>query len=180
MESSKHSRIMRFGPFVADLETGELRRDGLKLALQVQPFQVLAILLKNSGGLVTREQLQSQVWPKDTFVDFDHGLNTAITKIRLALGDDAEHPSYVETLPRRGYRFIGPMDKADSGTNSAGKAKRHLLGVPKILIALGVTLIVLLCRGIFYFAKPPDAESDRFRSDHGGRTTQGHYSQTFE
>ena len=90
MESSNHYRILRFGPFEADLETGELRKDGVKLALQIQPFQVLAILLKNSGGLVTREQLQSQIWPKDTFVDFDHALNTAITKIRLALGDKVE------------------------------------------------------------------------------------------
>jgi len=110
MGSGNHSRIVRFGPFEADLETGELRKDGVKLALQVQPFQVLAILLKNAGGLVTREQLQSQVWPKDTFVDFDHALNTAVTKIRLALGDDAEHPTYVETLPRRGYRFIAAAE----------------------------------------------------------------------
>jgi Tol biopolymer transport system component/DNA-binding winged helix-turn-helix (wHTH) protein len=155
MESSKHSRILPFGPFVADLETGELRKDGVKVALQVQPFQVLAILLKNSGGLVTREQLRSQVWPKDTFVDFDHALNTAITKIRLALGDDAEHPIFVETLPRRGYRFIGPMDKADSGTNSADKSKRHLdrLRAPRILIALGVTLVILLCSGIWSISR---------------------------
>jgi Tol biopolymer transport system component/DNA-binding winged helix-turn-helix (wHTH) protein len=148
-------QIVRFGRFEADLQTGELRKDGVKLALQVQPFQVLAILLKNSGGLVTREHLQSQVWPKDTFVDFDHALNTAITKIRLALGDDAEHPIFVETLPRRGYRFIGPMDEADSGTNSAGKSKRHLdrLSAPKILIALGVTLAVLLCSGIWSISR---------------------------
>jgi Tol biopolymer transport system component/DNA-binding winged helix-turn-helix (wHTH) protein len=110
MVSGNHTRIIRFGRFEADLETGELRKDGVKLALQVQPFQVLAILLKNPGGLVTREQFQSQVWPKDTFVDFDHALNTAITKIRLALGDDAEHPTYIETLPRRGYRFIADVE----------------------------------------------------------------------
>ena len=119
-----------------------------KLALQVQPFQVLAILLKNSGSLVTREQLQSQVWPKDTFVDFDHALNTAITKIRLALGDNAEQPTFIETLPRRGYRFIGPMDRQIQ-TKSASKSKQHLerLRAPKILTALGVTLVVLLCSG---------------------------------
>ena len=135
MSSNNRPGIVRFGPFEADLETAELRREGTKLPLQVQPFQVLAILLKNSGELVTREQLRSQVWPKDTFVDFDHALNTAITKIRLALGDDAEHPIFVETLPRRGYRFIGPMDKADSGTDSAGKSKRHFdrLRAPRIL-----------------------------------------------
>ena len=130
MESSNHYRILRFGPFEADLETGELRKDGVKLALQIQPFQVLAILLKNSGGLVTREQLQSQIWPKDTFVDFDHALNTAITKIRLALGDNAEHPKYIETLPRRGYRFIAAVElpeieTPDSGaTDGAGRKMR--------------------------------------------------------
>ena len=110
MDSRDQSRILRFGRFEADLETGELRKDGVKLALQGQPFQVLAILLNNSGGLVTRERLQSQIWPKDTFVDFDHALNTAITKIRVALGDDAEHPQYIETLPRRGYRFIAAVE----------------------------------------------------------------------
>lgn len=102
--------MVRFGPFEADLETGELRKDGVKLALQIQPFQVLAILLKNSGELITREQLQSQIWPKDTFVDFDHALNTAITKIRMALGENAENPKYIETLPRRGYRFIAAVE----------------------------------------------------------------------
>ena len=122
-----HSRLLRFGRFEADLDTGELRKDGVKLALQVQPFQVLAILLKHPGALVTREQLQTQVWPKDTFVDFDHALNTAITKIRLALGDDAEHPTYIETLPRRGYRFIGAVEKPPQGpsaSEAAGGARR--------------------------------------------------------
>ena len=94
MESGDHSRIARFGPFEADLGTGELRQEGTRLALQGQPFQVLAILLKHSGELVTREQLRYQVWPQDTFVDFDHALNTAITKIRVALGDNAERPNF--------------------------------------------------------------------------------------
>ena len=76
------------------------------MPLQGQPFQVCAILLSRSGELVTREELRKQVWPEDTFVDFDHALNTAITKIRLALGDEADNPRFVETLPRRGYRFI--------------------------------------------------------------------------
>src|SRR5690349_14349083 len=151
MESSKHSRIMRFGPFVADLETGELRKDGLKLALQVQPFQVLAILLKNSGGLVTREQLQSHVWPKDTFVDFDHALNTAITKIRLALGDDAEHPKYIETLPRRGYRFIGAVEKITAEQTdlrpSVKKRKRLLIGAGSLAAAMILGSAIALWRG---------------------------------
>ncbi len=102
-------RIVRFGPFEADLQTAELRKEGEKLILQVQPFQVLAVLLKRPGELVTREVLRSQVWPNDTFVDFDHAVNTSIAKIRVALDDDAEHPTYIETLPRRGYRFIGEV-----------------------------------------------------------------------
>ncbi len=104
-------QIVRFGLFEADLQTGELRKNGVKVPLQGQPFQVCAILLSRSGELVSREELRQQVWPEDTFVDFDHALNTAITKIRLALGDEADNPRFVETLPRRGYRFIAPVDK---------------------------------------------------------------------
>ena len=107
-------QIVRFGLFEADLQTGELRKNGVRVPLQGQPFQVCAILLLRSGELVTREDLRQQVWPEDTFVDFDHALNTAITKIRLALGDQAENPRFVETLPRRGYRFIGSVEKPSS------------------------------------------------------------------
>jgi TolB-like protein/DNA-binding winged helix-turn-helix (wHTH) protein/Flp pilus assembly protein TadD len=102
--------IAQFGPFELDLKTGELRKSGLKIKLQEQPFQVLAMLLRHSGEVVTREELQKAVWPADTFVDFDRGLNKAVTKIREALGDSAESPRFVETLPRRGYRFIAPVD----------------------------------------------------------------------
>src|SRR6476661_6930378 len=124
MKNGNVSCIIRFGPFEADLETGELHNAGEKLSLQVQPFQVLAFFLQHPGELVTREQLRSAIWPQDTFVDFDHALNTAITKIRLALGDNAEQPTFIETLPRRGYRFIGPMDRADSKPSSASKSKQ--------------------------------------------------------
>ncbi|PYX32203.1 MAG: hypothetical protein DMG77_04000 [Acidobacteria bacterium] len=106
-EANRSAQIVRFGIFEADLQTGELHKNGVKVPLQGQPFQVCAILLKHSGELVTREELRQQVWPEDTFVDFDHALNTAITKIRIALRDDADNPRFVETLPRRGYRFIG-------------------------------------------------------------------------
>ena len=111
MKNGNDSCIIRFGPFEADLGTGELHNEGAKLSLQVQPFQVLAFFLQHPGELVTREQLRSHIWPNDTFVDFDHALNTSIAKIRLALGDDAEHPKYIETLPRRGYRFIAAVEK---------------------------------------------------------------------
>jgi DNA-binding winged helix-turn-helix (wHTH) protein/WD40 repeat protein len=110
-EVNSSAGIVRFGVFEADLQTGELRKNGLKVPLQDQPFQVCAILLENSGKLVTREELRLRVWPEDTFVDFDHALNTAITKIRMALGDEADNPRFVETLPRRGYRFVAPVDK---------------------------------------------------------------------
>jgi DNA-binding winged helix-turn-helix (wHTH) protein len=95
--------------FELDLSAGELRKSGVKLRLQGQPFQVLALLLARAGEVVTREELQQKLWPSDTFVDFDHSLNTAINKVREALGDSASSPRYVETLARRGYRFIAPV-----------------------------------------------------------------------
>jgi DNA-binding winged helix-turn-helix (wHTH) protein len=95
--------------FELNLSAGELRKSGVKLRLQGQPFQVLALLLERAGDVVTREELQQKLWPSDTFVDFDHSLNTAINKVREALGDSASSPRYVETLARRGYRFIAPV-----------------------------------------------------------------------
>jgi cholera toxin transcriptional activator len=101
--------MARFGVFEVDLNAGELRKSGLKLRLQGQPFQVLALLLERAGEVVTREELQQKLWPSDTFVDFDHSLNTAMNKVREALGDSAANPRYIETLARRGYRFIAPV-----------------------------------------------------------------------
>jgi DNA-binding winged helix-turn-helix (wHTH) protein len=114
-------RIARFGVFELDLSAGELRKSGVKLRLQGQPFQVLALLLERAGGVVTREELRQRLWPSDTFVDFDHSLNTTINKVREALGDSATSPRYVETLARRGYRFIAPVesDGLAESTNSA-------------------------------------------------------------
>ena len=104
-------RLVRFGVFEVDLRSGELRKAGAKLKISGQPFQVLAMLLENPGEIVTREELLKRLWP-DTFVDGDHNLNTAINKIREVLGDSAENPRFVETLPRRGYRFIAPVEGA--------------------------------------------------------------------
>lgn len=104
-----NSRVARFGVFELDLTAGELRKSGVRLRLQGQPYQVLALLLERAGEVVTREELQQKLWPSDTFVDFDHSLNTAINKVREALGDSASSPRYVETLARRGYRFIAPV-----------------------------------------------------------------------
>ena len=94
---------------------GDLRRNGVRIKLQEQPFRVLVELLANAGTVVTRNELQQKLWPADTFVDFDVGLNTAIRKIRHALGDDADHPHYIETAAKRGYRFLMPVNKTASG-----------------------------------------------------------------
>ena len=104
-------RIVRFGPFELDLRAGELRRDGKRIKLQEQPFQILSMLLEARGEVVTREELQQKLWPADTFVDFDHGLNAAIRKVRTALGDSADHPQFIETLGRRGYRFLSRVQQ---------------------------------------------------------------------
>lgn len=103
-------RKARFGLYEADFAAGELRKNGNKLRLQEQPFQVLAMLLDRSGQVVSREELRERLWAADTFVDFDHSLNTAINKLRDVLGDTAANPRFIETLPRRGYRFIAPVE----------------------------------------------------------------------
>jgi TolB-like protein/DNA-binding winged helix-turn-helix (wHTH) protein/Flp pilus assembly protein TadD len=115
MQEDLHLGVrLRFGVFELDLRAGELRKHGLRLRLQEQPFQVLATLLEHPGEVVTREELQRKLWPADTFVDFDHGLNKAISKIREALGDSAESPRFVETVARRGYRFLAEVKVADA------------------------------------------------------------------
>jgi Tol biopolymer transport system component/DNA-binding winged helix-turn-helix (wHTH) protein len=156
MNNGHHSaRFVRFGLFEADLQTGELHKNGARVPLQGQPFQVCAILLSRAGELVSREELRQQVWPEDTFVDFDHALNTAITKIRMALGDQAENPRFVETLPRRGYRFIAPVDKPSSPTPAPLPPQTLLEALtPKILWISGAALLLglLLAVGIWWFA----------------------------
>ncbi len=115
MEEGIHLRVrLRFGVFELDPRAGELRKHGLRVRLQEQPFQVLAMLLEHPGEVLTREELQKKLWPADTFVDFDHGLNKAINKIREALSDSADSPRFVETVARRGYRFLAEVKVADS------------------------------------------------------------------
>jgi len=104
--------ILRFGTFEVDLRAGELRKQGKRIKIQDQPFHVLTILLQRPGEVVTREELRNQNWPPDTFVDFDNSLNTAINKLREALGDSADNPRFIETLPRRGYRFLAAVTSA--------------------------------------------------------------------
>ena len=118
MEEVKRSPI-RFGVFEVDLQASELRKQGIKVKLQQQPFELLAMLLEHPGEVVTREEIQKRLWPADTFVDFDRGLNRATNRLRESLGDDAESPRFIETLPRRGYRFIAPVVKSDESGHVA-------------------------------------------------------------
>jgi DNA-binding winged helix-turn-helix (wHTH) protein len=107
----RSANVIRFEGFEVDLRAQELYKAGRKIKLQVQPFQVLAMLLERPGEVVTREEMQKRLWPADTFVDFDHSVNTAIKKLRQALGDDKNKPRFVETLPKRGYRFLVSVKK---------------------------------------------------------------------
>jgi cholera toxin transcriptional activator len=110
--SSGERKIFRFGVFEADTDSRELRKAGMRLKLQEQPFQVLLLLLERPGEVVTREEIRQKLWPSDTFVDFDHSLNTIINKIREALNDAAANPRFVETLAKRGYRFVSAVDSS--------------------------------------------------------------------
>jgi eukaryotic-like serine/threonine-protein kinase len=130
MEAPARAHRTRFGAYEVDLRAGELYKHGIRLKLQDQPFQVLAVLLEHPGDVVTREELQQKLWPSDTFVDFDTGLNSAIKKLRDALGDSAEEPRYIETLPRRGYRFIAHVE--NGGLPAPVPIEKRLATVPPI------------------------------------------------
>ena len=124
MDAAPPRLVYRFATFEADPATGELRKAGMRLRLPEQPFQVLVMLLERPGELVTREELRQKLWPADTFVDFDHGLNTVINRLRETLGDSASNPRFIETLARRGYRFLAPVETAGTApaTSTASPA----------------------------------------------------------
>src|SRR5271169_3358666 len=130
MEATNRSRSTRFDAFDVDMRSGEVRKHGIRLKLQGQPFQVLAHLMEHPGEVVTREELRQKLWPGDTFVDFDTGLNSAIKKLRDALSDSAEEPRYIETLPRRGYRFIAQVENGD--LPSPVSIEKRLATVPPV------------------------------------------------
>ncbi len=132
--------VVRFGPFELDLRAGELRKQGLKTKLQQQPFRVLALLLEHPGEVVTREELRQATWPADTFVDFHEGLDAAIYKLRNTLGDSSEKPRFVETLPRRGYRFIAPVEVVDEVHPKTIRV-RNLLMIGGVLTAVVLALL---------------------------------------
>ncbi|MGB4785288.1 MAG: winged helix-turn-helix domain-containing protein, partial [Candidatus Acidiferrum sp.] len=150
------TEILRFGVFEVDLRAGEVRKQGVRIKLQEQPFQVLTQLLKRPGEVVTREELRAQLWPSDTFVDFDNGLNTSINKLREALGDSADSPRFIETLPRRGYRFIAPVTGVDGKTRetatgvSTDARKRNRKIVATVAIAV---LAVGIAGGLLWRAR---------------------------
>jgi Tol biopolymer transport system component/DNA-binding winged helix-turn-helix (wHTH) protein len=134
---------VRFGVFEADLASGELRKRGRKVPLQDQPFQVLALLLRHPGEIVTREDVQHALWPADTFVEFEHGVNTAIKKLRQALGDAADNPRFIETLARKGYRFIAPVTAPE--LPAAPPVRHHLpsMILVTVVLALGAAAVVI-------------------------------------
>src|SRR5262245_47953992 len=135
---------IRFGLFEVDLSAGVLEREGRKVSLQEQPFQVLTLLLERPGEVVTREEVRQKLWPQDTFVDYDAGLNTAIRKLREALGDSADNPRFVETLPRRGYRFIAAVDAEVQAIAPAVPEPRRLRLITVAGIAAMVALVILV------------------------------------
>jgi len=159
MPRSAASRIIRFNEFEVDVSSGELRRKGVKVKFQGQPFQVLLMLLERPGEVITREELRNQLWPADTFVDFEHGLNSAIRRLRDALSDSADTPVFIETLPRRGYRFLVPVtengNKPDAGISPAPqtaelpissriKTSRRELTIAIIVTILGCAVLMLI------------------------------------
>lgn len=158
LTTAPSTRILRFDDFELDVRAGELRKRGSKLRLQGQPLQVLEILLKGAGDLVTREDLRAQIWPADTFVDFDHGLHNAIARLREALGDSAETPRFIETLPRRGYRFIVAVTRVNGAEPqavplSAPSAQPGVAsdGLRRTSAVMALTFLVLAVAGVAFW-----------------------------
>src|SRR6202790_5113351 len=114
MESLPPNSVVRFGTYEVSLQSGEVRKSGLRIRVQQQPIKLLEVLLERPGEVVTREELRSRVWPDESFGDFDQALNIAVGKLRSALGDSAENPRFIETLPKRGYRFIADVSLVDT------------------------------------------------------------------
>jgi Tol biopolymer transport system component/DNA-binding winged helix-turn-helix (wHTH) protein len=163
-DPAANPKTLRFGLFELDIEARELRRSGVRIKLQDQPFQILAMFLERPGEIVTREELQKRLWPEDTFVDFDLSLNSAVKKLRQALSDDSENPRFIETLYRRGYRFIGPVNgtslpsPSTSGSGEAvpappvsGKPLPSVRGrILRVLPWAIIAVLVLVAAGLFW------------------------------
>src|SRR5271156_5914476 len=173
MEAVPQTRRTRFGPYEVDLRSGELYKHGIRLKLQDQPFQVLAILLEHSGEVVTRDELRQKLWPADTFVDFDTGLNSAIKKLRDVLSDSAEEPRYIETLPRRGYRFIAAVENGAAPVSAP--VELRVVPVPalkeppqawyqrRLFVVAGIAALLVVAALVawrVFFARPVLTEAD--------------------
>ena len=167
------SGVVRFDVFEVDLQAGELRRDSRKIKLQEQPFRVLSSVLERPGELVTRKELCQKLWPADTFVDFDHGLNSAVARLRDALRDSAEQPKFIETVPKRGYRFIAslihhpapvPQSCESVPLPRLQKSRLQKISAPNIWIATGAAVFMLMLVSAIVLARsyskmPPSAEA---------------------
>ncbi len=173
MAVTARTRKMRFGAFDVDLRSGEVHKYGIRLKLQDQPFQVLAILLEHAGDVVTREEFREKLWPADTFVDFDTGLNSAIKKLRDVLSDSAEEPRYIETLPRRGYRFIAHVENGappasgtvelELGPVLPSRAAHAVWNKRRVVVAASVAAMVIVAAVVAwraFFTRPVLTESD--------------------
>src|SRR6516164_8665142 len=157
VEQAGPGSILRFGAFEVDLRTSELRKNGLKIRLQDQPFQVLSLLIRHAGDIVTRDDVRVSVWPGDTFVDFDHALNTAVKKIRAALGDEADNPRFVETVPRRGYRFIAHVETNGVRATPSEPPSQTVITrayLYRAFFFVGVAVAVLAVLGLAWRAVP--------------------------
>jgi DNA-binding winged helix-turn-helix (wHTH) protein len=151
---ARNSRVLHFGVFEANLQESELRKDGMRIKLQDQPFQILSILLERPGETVSREELRQRLWPADTFVDFDHSLNSSIKKLREALGDNSDNPRFIETLHRRGYRFIAPVD---GPVATALEARRQ--SPSRVALWVAAVAIVMLSGVTAWFLRFPSHQS---------------------
>jgi DNA-binding winged helix-turn-helix (wHTH) protein len=157
-------RILRFGVFQLDVHTGELRKHGVKVKLQGKPLQVLQALVDRPGEVVTREELQQRLWPSDVFVDFENGLNTAANRLRIALGDSADKPRYIETLTRTGYRFIAPIEVvAEPPVSNGDAAQRTMPRASMSTLIAAMALIVATIGTVLALRRPSDlsCSSDR-------------------
>ncbi|HEY2904804.1 MAG TPA: winged helix-turn-helix domain-containing protein, partial [Vicinamibacterales bacterium] len=145
MDKDAHRpELFRFGVFEVDLRAGELRKRGVRVRIQDQPFQILSMLLERRGEVVSREELQKRLWSADTFVDFDLGLNKAINKIRDVLGDSAESPRFVETLPRRGYRFLAEVVVVGAAPAAKAGTAAPIRRAPALAWGLSAAALVLV------------------------------------
>jgi DNA-binding winged helix-turn-helix (wHTH) protein/tetratricopeptide (TPR) repeat protein len=151
-EAANQPRSVRFGAFEVSFPARELRKHGIRVRLPGQPFDILTILLGHPGEVVTREELRRHLWPDDTFVDFEHGVNNGVKKLRAVLGDSADHPLYIETLARVGYRFIAPLERVGSSSTHA----RGQIGIRwKLSVAASVAVVAIVAASYFYFRRAP-------------------------